>query len=216
MQFLGSGHKLNSDGALAHLLQGIRILPDQGSNPCLLYWEADSSPPSHQGILQSLFLIPKPLFLLPVSSHWVLTAQVENTDKNPRARLRKSISWAFPGSKNSSHLLCWSHGGLVASVWWEYTECWSVAHIREDSHPESSPGIAGSVRTSSTCACVLLQGAAWWDGEGVKKPRNFSLQRGVLRESPLKKSSTELETMASCIRTYYQETCQMLILFIRT
>ena len=66
------------------------------------------------------------------------------------------------------------------------------------------------------CACVLVQGAAWWDGEGVKKPRNFSLQRGVLGEFPLKNSSTKLEIKASFIRTYYQETCQMLILFIQT
>ena len=31
------------------LLQG--ILPTQGSNPCLLYWQADSLPLHHQGSL---------------------------------------------------------------------------------------------------------------------------------------------------------------------
>ena len=72
------------------------------------------------------------------------------------------------------------------------------------------------MHTLSMCACVLVQGAAWWDGEGVKKPQNFSLQREVLGEFPLKNSSTKLEIKASFIRTYYRETCQMLILFIQT
>ena len=33
-----------------------RIFPDQGSNPCLLHWQVDSLPPSHQGSPQTLFL----------------------------------------------------------------------------------------------------------------------------------------------------------------
>ena len=34
-----------------------RILPDQGSNPCLLHWQVDSSPLDHQGNSWSLTLL---------------------------------------------------------------------------------------------------------------------------------------------------------------
>ena len=33
------------------------IFPDQGSNPCLLHWQADSQPLRHQGSPQEWFLI---------------------------------------------------------------------------------------------------------------------------------------------------------------
>ena len=33
-----------------------RVLPDQGSNPCLLHWQADSLPLSHQENPMHLFL----------------------------------------------------------------------------------------------------------------------------------------------------------------
>ena len=36
------------------------ILPDQGSNPCLLHWQADSQPLRHQG--SPIFLILEELF----------------------------------------------------------------------------------------------------------------------------------------------------------
>ena len=39
---------LNSCGAGAWLLHMCGIFPDQGSNPCLLHWQADSLPLSHQ------------------------------------------------------------------------------------------------------------------------------------------------------------------------
>ena len=32
------------------------ILPDQGSNPCPLHWQADSQPPRHQGSLENTYL----------------------------------------------------------------------------------------------------------------------------------------------------------------
>ena len=35
-------HRLNSCGPRAWLLGGIWDLPDQGSNPCLLYWQVAS------------------------------------------------------------------------------------------------------------------------------------------------------------------------------
>ena len=33
------------------------ILPDQGSNPCLLHWQADSQPLRHQGSPQKVFFL---------------------------------------------------------------------------------------------------------------------------------------------------------------
>ena len=39
--------RLSSCGSRAQLLRG--ILPDQGSNPCPLHWQADSQPLHHQG-----------------------------------------------------------------------------------------------------------------------------------------------------------------------
>ena len=39
--------RLSSCGSRAQLLRG--ILPDQGSNPCPLHWQADSQPLRHQG-----------------------------------------------------------------------------------------------------------------------------------------------------------------------
>ena len=45
---LALGHRLDSFCTGAQLPHGM-ILPDQGSNPCLLNWQADSLPLSHQG-----------------------------------------------------------------------------------------------------------------------------------------------------------------------
>ena len=35
------------------------ILPDQGSNPCALHWQADSQPLRHQGSPHSFFFLPR-------------------------------------------------------------------------------------------------------------------------------------------------------------
>ena len=43
------GHRLNCSAAC-------EIFPDQGSNPCPLYWQADSQPLRHQGSPKDLFL----------------------------------------------------------------------------------------------------------------------------------------------------------------
>ena len=52
--------RLNSCGALASLLCVVcGIFLDQGSNPCLLHWQADSLPLSHQGSPPNLFLKTK-------------------------------------------------------------------------------------------------------------------------------------------------------------
>ena len=42
-------YRLNSCGTWAQLLRGMWNLPTWGSNPCLLHWQADSLPQSHQG-----------------------------------------------------------------------------------------------------------------------------------------------------------------------
>ena len=39
------------------------IFPDQGSNPCLLHWQADSQPLHHEGIPESQFLTLGKLYL---------------------------------------------------------------------------------------------------------------------------------------------------------
>ena len=39
------------------------IFPDQGSNPCLLHWQADSLPLSHQGSPPTQFIFLKPCVL---------------------------------------------------------------------------------------------------------------------------------------------------------
>ena len=49
-QFPGSrelAHQLWHTGLVAS--QHVGVFPDQGSNPCLLHWQADSLPLSHQG-----------------------------------------------------------------------------------------------------------------------------------------------------------------------
>ena len=44
-------HSLNSCGVWAQFFTGCGIFPDQGSILCLLHWQADSLPLSHQGSL---------------------------------------------------------------------------------------------------------------------------------------------------------------------
>ena len=56
------GHRLQtrSSVAVAHgpsCSMACGILPDQGSNPCPLHWQADSQPLRHQGSPLCLFLI---------------------------------------------------------------------------------------------------------------------------------------------------------------
>ena len=41
-------HRFNSCGTRAQLLTACGLFPHQGSNPCLLHWQADSLPLSHQ------------------------------------------------------------------------------------------------------------------------------------------------------------------------
>ena len=41
--------RLSNCGSRAHLLRGMWIFPDQGSNPCPLHRQADSQPLCHQG-----------------------------------------------------------------------------------------------------------------------------------------------------------------------
>ena len=58
-QFCGSGvleHSLSSCGNGLSCSAACGILPDQGSNLCLLLWQADSLPLDHQGSPRSLNL----------------------------------------------------------------------------------------------------------------------------------------------------------------
>ena len=47
--------KLSNFGSRAQLLCGMWILPDQGSNPCPLHWQADSQSLHHHGSPRSFF-----------------------------------------------------------------------------------------------------------------------------------------------------------------
>ena len=71
-------HRLNS---VAHELTcsvACGAFPDQGSNPCLLHWQVDSLPLSHQGSL-CLFLNVK--FLLIQPGLYFLVLQFSNNSK---------------------------------------------------------------------------------------------------------------------------------------
>ena len=46
-------HRLSSCGSWAYLLCSMWNLLEQGSNPCLLHWQVDSLPLSHQGSPES-------------------------------------------------------------------------------------------------------------------------------------------------------------------
>ena len=49
-------HRLSSYGTWAQLLHGTWDLPGQELDPCLLHWQADSSPLSHQGSPKQILL----------------------------------------------------------------------------------------------------------------------------------------------------------------
>ena len=48
------------------------IFPDQGSNPCLLHWQADSLPLSHQGSPSTPLIEETVLFPLYVLANFVI------------------------------------------------------------------------------------------------------------------------------------------------
>ena len=53
------------------------IFPDQGSNPCPLYWQADSQPLRHQGSPASDFLMQSPSFCRLTATLFQLHSQVQ-------------------------------------------------------------------------------------------------------------------------------------------
>ena len=59
--------RLSNHGSWAQLLHGMWDLPRQGSNPCLLHWQADSQPLRHQGSPNGLFFTV--LFVSPSACH---------------------------------------------------------------------------------------------------------------------------------------------------
>ena len=48
------------------------IFPDQGSNPCLLHWQADSLPLSHQGSLSTPLIEETVLFPVYILANFVI------------------------------------------------------------------------------------------------------------------------------------------------
>ena len=72
------------------------ILPDQGSNPCPLHWQADSQPLRHQGSPLSLFIsFLLQLRILSLTSNTVLSTSPNPIFCRPSIILRQSSS---PGS----------------------------------------------------------------------------------------------------------------------
>ena len=57
LQFLGSQERLKVVANWLSCSTACGIFLDQGSNPCLLHWQVDSLPLSHQGKLVYLFLM---------------------------------------------------------------------------------------------------------------------------------------------------------------
>ena len=67
--------RLSNCGSRAQLLRGMGILPDQGSNPCPLHWQADSQPLRHQGSPRKW--ISKPKGTCPISKSYTQLNQCE-------------------------------------------------------------------------------------------------------------------------------------------
>ena len=68
--FLVAKHGLGSCGAWLRCSAACAIFPDQGLNPYLLHWQADSLQLSHQGTLETEFLIVMSLNL--TSQMWIV------------------------------------------------------------------------------------------------------------------------------------------------
>ena len=84
------------------------ILPDQGSNPCPLHWQADSQPLRHQGSPQPLFLTGNDSSLEP--RHFLFISNTSTTEQ-------LAPFWdRFPERNGlcitSSGLLCAAQGGI--------------------------------------------------------------------------------------------------------
>ena len=65
-------HRFSNCGKLVSLPMACGIFPDQGSNPCPLHWQADSSPLDHQGSPMFFKGLLKKRFLLgsQIEMHW--------------------------------------------------------------------------------------------------------------------------------------------------
>ena len=90
----------------AWLFCGIRDLSRQGSNPCLLHWQASSLPLSHQGSPTLNFLTT--YSRCSVHRHWIIlpTKQVEGMD----------ALLLFGGKKTMNQMLVMPNWSLVSAI----------------------------------------------------------------------------------------------------
>ena len=101
------------------------IFPDQGLNPCLLHWQVDSLPLSHQESEAPLLL----LFCLSLSS------QAEEQGKGPAGCARGGREWRVVSEETRTHYLL-NRGDrypLNASIPWDLSE--TLQHRTGISHP---------------------------------------------------------------------------------
>ena len=95
---LRSGNSLALERRLSSCAHGLScsgacgIFSDQGSNPCLLYWQADSLPLSHEGSLHlNNSLLASPLCLLSTVESWSNLIQSQNYRKVPSNKVASII-----------------------------------------------------------------------------------------------------------------------------
>ena len=89
------------------------ILPDQGSNPCPLHWQADSQPLCHQGSPMTYFLAISFFFF----NEWdcvsvLLVVWPEASNTGVCRLLRRAGSW------------CWDEDLCETSLWWIFPGVW--------------------------------------------------------------------------------------------
>ena len=69
-------HRLGSWGARLRCSKACGIFPDQGSNPCLLHWQADSLPLSHLGRPRKGLSLVFPTFIWPMNWYYFIIPNI--------------------------------------------------------------------------------------------------------------------------------------------
>ena len=95
------------------------ILPDQGSNPCPLHWQADSQPLCHQGsLLKCIFLKPVFVSTLAQNPSWLPLLTREHHFLSVRATVL--YNWAaLPGVSRTDGV----HPGFESM--WVFSKMWA-------------------------------------------------------------------------------------------
>ena len=105
---------LSSPGSIV-VVQGLscseahRISPDQGSNPYLLHWQADSLPLSHQGSPSSSFIFA---FGIPLSwcwIHWKCPKAAASVGKKNESNFRKGKPIFSPHQQSHNTMIITSN-----------------------------------------------------------------------------------------------------------